>query len=206
MRPLILASSLLLTSAVPTSATGPKRKPAGPETAAKASFEAAKKLDWKRYAELLHPESLAEFRGMFVPVLKAAAKKGPREQADLLAMFDGAKDVKTVLAWEPKELFVRLMTGLSAKAPLKETFAGTTANVLGTVAEGADQAHVVLRITRKMGKVELSKVDVVTLKRSRGEWKVMLPGELRGVAETIKMMSGPATSTTREDAVPAERE
>ena len=78
MRSLTLACSLLLSSSLPILAAGPKRerKPDVPEMVAKASFEAAKNQDWKRYAELLHPDSLRDFRALFLPVLQAAAKHG----------------------------------------------------------------------------------------------------------------------------------
>src|SRR5580700_4779185 len=61
-------------------------------------MEATKKGDWKGYAELMHADSLEDYKKMWLPMLTAAAKKGPDKQADWLAAFDKAADLKSVIA------------------------------------------------------------------------------------------------------------
>jgi hypothetical protein len=119
-----------------------------------ASTQATQKRDWDALAALIHPDSLKDFKDMFVPVLQAAAKKGDAEQTDLLSMFDGAKDLKTVLAWEPKHFFASFAKGFTSKAPLNVPLVSGTIPVLGMVMEGADQVHVVVRATRTIGKTK----------------------------------------------------
>jgi hypothetical protein len=76
-----------------------------------------------------------------------------------------------------------------------------TIRVLGMVPEGSDQVHVVVRATRTIEKAEINRVDVVTLKRGGREWKMLLPSELRVVAETIKRLGPPGhDSATAKDA------
>jgi hypothetical protein len=173
-------------------------KPGAPEKVVLASFAAQRKLDWETYAGLMHPEGLKEFKDLLVPVLKGAEKKGREEQAGLLTLFQGARDLKTVLSWEPREFFLRFLKATASRSPLKANFTGTTAKVLGKVPEGANRVHVVVRVTRTMGKVKLSKVEVVTVKRSGAAWKVTMPEELRGLAQTIKMTRPPLKGSASE--------
>ena len=108
-------ASVLLTAASLAAADAPK--PADAEKVAAAASEAMTKVDWKAYAELMHPDSLTEFRKKIVPALEAADKAGKLNK-ELLGIFDGAEDLKTVLAWKPKEFFTRVMTSLS-KVPMR---------------------------------------------------------------------------------------
>jgi hypothetical protein len=187
MNILVLFPLLLLLAGEPK----PGDTDPAPEKVALASFAAQRKLDWEAYADLMHPEGLNDFKGLLAPVLRAAEKKGREEQAGLLTLFHGARDLKTALAWEPKEFFLRFQNATASRYPLKDNFTGTTAKVLGKVPEGANQTHVVVRVTRTMGKTKLTRVEVVTVKRSGGAWKVAMPEELRGLAETIKRTAPP---------------
>jgi hypothetical protein len=185
----------------------PEKESAAIDKVVAASGQAARKGDWDAFAALIHPDSLQNFKALFVPVLQAAAKKGGGGQADLLTLFEGAKDLKTVLAWEPKEFFVRFMKEY-ASAPLKVNCPSGTIRVLGMVPEGSAQVHVVVRAIRTIEKTEISRVDVVTLKRSGRGWKMLLPSELRVVAETIKRLGppGPASaSATAKDVAESEK-
>lgn len=162
------------------------RQVAAVEKVVIAALDAGQKHDWQRYTELVHPEAIKDFRAILAPALMAAQKENREDQAGLLSFFDGATDLKAVLAWEPKEFFVRFMKKADSQAPLKDKLFSTTTKVLGTILEGSDQAHVVTRVTLKRQKVEIRKVAVVTLKRSGSEWKVM-PTEWQELAETIKL-------------------
>jgi hypothetical protein len=175
-----------------------------------ASTQAARKRDWDAFAALIHPESLKDFKALFVPVLQAAAKRGGADQTDLLSLFDGAKDLKTIRAWEAKHFFVSFARGYTSRAPLNAPLGSATIRILGMVPEGADQVHVVVRATQMIAKTEISKVDVVTLKRSGREWKMLLPSELRVVAETMKRLGPPgatsASATATDVAEPEKRQ
>jgi hypothetical protein len=149
------------------------------------SLEAARKGDWKRYAELMHPESLEDYKKMWLPVFTAAAKKGPDSQADLLPAFDKAADLKSVIALKPKEFFVSSMKGM-ASLFLRQGIASPVnvdGKIIGTVHEGDDQAYVVVRTRWKFDGGEMTKVEVIALKRSGTEWKMMLPDVVRLMAE-----------------------
>jgi len=151
------------------------------------SMEAARKGDWKRYAELVHSESLVDYKNMWLPFLTAAAKKGPDTQADWLPAFDKAADFTSVTALKPKEFFVSSMKG-RASLFLRQGIASPVnvdGRIIGTVHERDDQACVVVRARWKSDGAEMTKVEVIALKRSGTEWKMMLPDVVRIMAETF---------------------
>jgi hypothetical protein len=178
-----------------------QRGDAAIEKVVAASTEAVRKGDWNRYADLVHPESLQDYKSIWLPVLQAAPKKGPETQADLLALFDKATDLKSVIALKPKEFFVRSMKGMAAtfrREGIPSNLNGDE-KIIGTVHEGDDQAYVVVRTRRKFGGAAMTQVEVVGLKRSGTEWKMMLPDSVRIMAETFRRTgwdtekSGPVT-------------
>ena len=152
------------------------------------NLEAAKTGDWKRYTDLLHPESLDDYKKMWLPALKAA----PDQQGQLLPLFDGAKDVQSLIDLKPAEFVTRSMKGIAAQFRPDEHPSPLAADtkIIGTVREGEDRAHVVVRSRRKFGEAEMVQVEVVSLKRSGTEWKVLLPDSIRILAETFSRLGG----------------
>ena len=166
--------------------TKPQRDDAAIEKVVADSMEAVRNANWKRYAELVHPESLEDYKKMWLPALTAAGKEGPDKQPDLLPLFDKAADLKSVIALKPNEFFVSSMNGMAPQFsegianPLK-----VDEQIIGTVHEGDDQAYVVIRTRTKFDRSEMTKVEVIALKRSGTEWKMMLPDVVRIMAETF---------------------
>src|SRR5262249_36865015 len=94
----------------------PQRDDAAIEKVVADGMEAARKGDWKRYGELMHPESLEDYKNMWLPALTAAAKGGPGKEADLLPLFDKATHLKSVIALKPREFFVSSMKGMASQS------------------------------------------------------------------------------------------
>jgi hypothetical protein len=170
----------------PAGETKPLRDDAAIEQVVAAGMDAARKMDWTGYAELVHPESLEDYKSMWLPVLRATAKEGRDQQADLLRTFDKATDLKAIMALKPKEFFVSSMKGMATQ------FSETAVNplnaeekIIGTVHEGDDQAYVVIRTRRKLDGAVMTRVEVIALKRSGTEWKMMLTDSIRILAETF---------------------
>ncbi|HLW68918.1 MAG TPA: hypothetical protein VKS79_26640 [Gemmataceae bacterium] len=150
------------------------------------SNEAAKKGDWQRYADFVDPQSLADYKKMWQPALTAAAKQGPDQQAELLKLFDNAADLKSIMALKPREFLAASMKGMAAQfkqGPVNPQNADH--KVIGVVHDGEDQAYVVVRMSQKFGTAEMTKVDVVGVKRSGAEWRMELPDVVRTLAETM---------------------
>jgi len=105
-----------------------------------------------------------------------------------LPLFAEATDLKSVTALKPKEFFVSSMKGMASQ--LRREGLPSTLNadvkIIGTVHEGKDQAYVVIRTRRKFDGAKMTQVEVVALKRSGTEWKMMLPDSVRIMAETFR--------------------
>jgi hypothetical protein len=160
-------------------------KPADAEKVAAAGLEAMSKADWKVYAELLHPDSLKAFRDVIVPALKAAARANKADR-ELLGIFGGAKDVETVLAWKPKDFFVKTMSALTRVPATKAMFTSRKAKVVGTVLEGKELAHVVVRVAVTVDTVEMKYVGVVQLKQHGSKWKLLADDLVTRLATGVK--------------------
>jgi hypothetical protein len=191
MNRLVACLCVLLLSVSVTVSRGedpkPQREDAAIETLVAESMDAGRKMDWKRYAELVHPESLQEYKNMWLPVLQVAIREGPEKQADLLSAFDKATDLKTLISLKPKEFFLSSMKGMESQ--LRGLNAGpleVDEKIIGTVREGGNRAYVVVRTRRKIAGTEMNRVEVVELKRSGAEWQLILPDSVRVLAETFR--------------------
>jgi hypothetical protein len=170
--------------------------------AAQTCLAALRKGDWKALAGHIHPESLAAFKAAVAPALKRAAapqvgKDGVPDFRDsiLLGLLEGAEP-KKLLALPPREFFAAFV---QATAPnmQRHLFAGMEARVIGTVGEGHDLIHVLYRGKGKVrfadgtddrGKEgvkklklvgEVTRLGVLTLKRSGKGWKALVPEEVQ---------------------------
>jgi uncharacterized protein (TIGR03067 family) len=80
--------------------------------------------------------------------------------------------------------------------------------IIGGVHEGDDQAYVVVRTRRKFDRAELTKVEVIALKRSGAQWKMVLPDLVRIMAETSgrtgqnTQTSGPVKDRADPEGIP----
>jgi hypothetical protein len=160
----------------------------------------AGKKDWTAYAKRMDPAGLKSFRDNWVPLLNTAAKNG--RDNDLLVLFDGARDVKTALAWTPEEFFARFMKG-STQAINANTEGKT--EVIGVVAEGKNVAHVVVRLKQKVPAGEHAVVDVMTVRKTDAGWKVDLPKELTVVAAVIRAQGAIETDTITVEIPPEKK-
>jgi len=145
-------------------------------------------LDWDEYAELMHPEALQDFKDLLVSVLEATGETDRATQMGLVSFFDGARDAEAVIALEPEELFAAFMRGVVSQSPqMREAFAGVDFEIIGTVYEGNDLAHVVYRMQMSLEGLDMTQVDVVSLRRSGTDWRMLLTGEFEGLAEQLKL-------------------
>lgn len=149
-----------------------------------ASLKATGAADWAGYADLVHPDSLQEFKAMWLPILQRAAKDAPAEQTELLSLFEKGSDLKVLIAMKPKEFFVSSMKGLTSKSAKVNVRRPTgDSKIVGAVREGSDLTHFVVR--SRIGNSGRTKVEVVTVRRSGMEWKMLLPDAIQGMAEAF---------------------
>jgi hypothetical protein len=151
-----------------------------PEAAAEQYLAAMKAGDWQRTAALMHPEALAELKGVFSLVAIADSTGvvvGP--------MF-GVPNATEFEALSPQEVYARVLGSVSRRAPqLITAMRGVQIQVLGSVREGPETAHVVYRLNMSADGVPSSRIDIISFRRSGDRWLGLLSGDLRSMAESI---------------------
>jgi hypothetical protein len=183
-RVLIPAFFLLLAlSGTLVEASEPPATPS-PESVVKDYVAAMKGGQYSRAAELMHPEALEKFRSMMLPLVEASA--GTDEANSLLAFFRGVKDVEALKKLSPAELFAAFFAGIAEASPaMKEALSTASTTTIGSVPEG-DVVHVVSRTSVTAEGIVINKMEVVSLKRAGESWRVLLSGEIEGIAQALK--------------------
>lgn len=150
------------------------------------ALEATKAEDWQKYATLMHPEALRDFKEVLVPALEAAAA-APDEGALVLRFFGNIKDAKKLLALPPDKFFAQFMQGVSTQIPqFRKALTGTEFKVIGTVYEMDGMAHVLYRASVKVDEIDVSQVDVISLKRDGQSWGMLMKAEFKAMAQQLR--------------------
>ena len=145
-----------------------------------AAFGSLAHGDFAAFAQAMHPEALAEFRQMMMPVLTMAAASGDTAQgvAEVLANFPGVTTVADLPKLEPEALFAGVLR--AGMAGMDSTsFAPPL--VVGGVMEGDSLVHLVYRMKTATGDTTVTTVSVASLKRSPAGWRFLLTGSLEGL-------------------------
>jgi hypothetical protein len=157
-----------------------------PEAVTRQYGAAMRANDWVGTAELMHPEALAKFRRMFLPLVDADTT------GQLCRRLFDASSAAELTALPDAELFARFFRTLVNDAPeLSGMFAGADLIPIGHVLEGNEIAHVVFRMKVAADGVTLTKVQAVSLRRLGQTWRVLLSGDFEGLATTLARRTGP---------------
>lgn len=167
---------------------GSLRAQATPEAAAEQYIAAMKSGDWSRTAVLMHPAALSELKGFFA-VMAAADSSG-----QVLQPIFRVPNATEFDALPPAEVYSRLLRTVTAGNPaLRDAMQGVRAEILGSVAEGPETAHVVYRMHMEVDGVPMARMDVLSFRRSGDRWMALLTGDLRAMAESLSraLRTGP---------------
>jgi hypothetical protein len=179
-------AALGATLVVPASNGVAQDRPETPEAVTRQFGAATRANDWVGTAQLMHPDALARFRSMFLPIV-AADSTGQLCQR-LFATTSAAE----VAALPDPELFARFFRTLVSGAPeLNGMFASADLVPVGHVLEGNDVAHVVFRMKVAAEGVTITKVQAMSLRRSGQTWRVLLSGDFEGLAAALARRTGP---------------
>ena len=161
---------------------------ATPEAVAKRQIEAMKSLNWELVARYTHPKALEQMQALFIPVViagSAASKDNPAAEEMMRIVFAG-KSADELSSMLPSAFFQIVMKGISGATPdFKFAMTGMDVQVLGSVKEGDNIAHVVYRLSRKMGEQVATKIAITTVERDGETWKAQLNADLENVARAI---------------------
>jgi|GEM_PF-1563583 len=177
-----IAAGILLPPSAPQKQAEPVYST--PEEAVQAYFAAMRDGGLGATGRLLHPEALARFREILIPLvdLKDSAGGNP-----VMAVFFGADaTIESVRAKTPLEFYTAFMTVASVMSGMSLVNLGDF-EIVGSVAEG-DMVHVLVRGQASAGPITAGGMEVASLKRYGEGWKILLSKNIEGLAEALRQL------------------
>jgi hypothetical protein len=161
---------------------------ATPESVAQAYFAALQQQGLSNAAEFMHPDELAKFKAMLLPVVAAEDAAGRHDLRE--AMFGANASMGDAESSSPGDFMRAFMRFVAARTKdAKPHF--DKIDVLGTIREG-EIVHVLTRLQVGAGDLSIQQMEVISLKPSGDEWKLMLTGQMEGLAKSLRARVPPA--------------
>lgn len=189
---LLLAPALGLPPAVSAQAAPAQRIDDSPADTVAAEFlRGFQSMAWAGLAQRLHPEALDYLR------LAIRIQIDADTTTWALTSLGGADSRAAFDARSSTEVFVGVMQWTQGNAPgLINSFVSRDAEVIGVVAERADTAHAVYRVTTHAYGAEPA-VQVATLARTAQGWKVIEAPEIRALHTALRRLPAPSGQQPR---------
>ncbi|OGS37667.1 MAG: hypothetical protein A2293_00370 [Elusimicrobia bacterium RIFOXYB2_FULL_49_7] len=157
------------------------------------SFSAYAQADKElQFSQFMHPEALKMFKeGMTVEI------DGQRQLSPVIAMgmtYDNSKvDEKSIIK-QDEDKFYDSISGLM-RGPEKDLYKHFKINYLGEVAQGESVRHIVYSTAVNYDKYQFSKVSIITVKKYKDGWLMMLPPETEERMFMMKLLHDAAATT-----------
>lgn len=175
-----VALSCLLACAWPLSAA--ELKPdMTPEQVAGEAYARMRAGDWPGAAETFDPAALKQFRGFF------GAQGETSPMAPMLQALLGIEDGKSLDTLDDTAFFAGFLQSMMGRMGGMVTLGGQ--QILGGVPEGADRMHLVARTSAEAMGLKMTNMEVVTLNRTPGGWRLALSGQMEGMAALFRKMA-----------------
>ena len=154
-----------------------------PEEVVSSYFEKLKTGGINTVAALMHPDELRKFREMLTPVIGDGLTSDP---AKTFQKFADPTDPTKIRKLTDAEFMNLFMEWVEAVQPgVTAILKGATVEAIGHIREG-EVKHVVVRMKMKSEGIEIEKMSVVSVKDFQGVPKMILTGEMKGMAEALK--------------------
>ena len=151
-----------------------------PEQAAVTYFNTLKSDGFEAAPRFIHPKELERFKSMLLPLFTA---KGSDE--NLSTLFFGEKMTSSeISAMEPEDFMAGFLSVVGAQMKSSKINLGET-NVIGTVKED-EIVHVLTRSSAGNEDFKLTKIEVISMIPDGSTWKLLLSGEMEGMAQALK--------------------
>lgn len=148
-----------------------------PDSVAADYWRAFQDRDFDRAAAMMHPEALAHFRDMMMEI-ESVSPETTQLMSEGLSSFEAAT---------PEEAFAGFMRGMTALTPeMGDIFGSTRTEIIGHVAENDSTAHVVTRSRMSSAGVDLTQMQVISMRRHEDAWRVLLSGEIGNLAGALR--------------------
>jgi hypothetical protein len=155
---------------------------AKPESVVQDYFAALQQNGLTSAADFMHPDELRRFKEMIFPILAAEDAAGRHDLRE--AMFGANATMGDAESASPADFLRAFMRFVAARmSDAKPHF--DRIEVLGAIPEG-DVVHVVTRVYVGVGDLAVRQMEVVSLKPSGDDWKLMLTGQMEGLAQALR--------------------
>lgn len=176
--------ALLLSLATFTAPVFADSASATPEQTMRAYFTALQTRGLESMVDFMHPDEARRFKDMLMPVYEFEA--AAQQRTLLSATFGEEASLDDVKA-APPEAFMRGMAKLMTAQTTEVGITFDSIEILGAVPEpGKGLVHVVSRVQAGAKGLTVTKLDVTTLKQHQGSWKIMLTGDMEGLAQALR--------------------
>ncbi|HYD49321.1 MAG TPA: hypothetical protein VEB21_13275 [Terriglobales bacterium] len=146
-------------------------------------FDTLRQGDWPAAAGHFSGRAQKQFRSMFTEVLDAVPQ-AEKDQA-YAAFFGDNVSPKQVGVLSDRDFMAKFFSGMLGR--VMKTIAVGSNNVVGTVYEKSDLAHVVSRTTvTGPGGVTAERMMVTSVEKDGDRWALALTGEIEGAAAAIR--------------------
>ena len=176
----VLACVLICSQAGWAAASQSQSKPksGSPEAVVSKALDAVNHGRVDEFASAMEADSLEDFRTAVVATIDTAVQRVG--EAKLLESFPGVKSAKALKTLDAPHLFAGVVRRLTSDPDMKKSLAKTQLDVFGHVDEGDDTAHVVYRTKLKFGETDIVRLNVATLRKEGGAWKMVIPEDFSG--------------------------
>lgn len=181
-----------------------------PEDVAQAYVQAIRERGVAASPEFIHPDELAKFKDMLLPLMvddDSPVGDGLRRVA-----FGEGFTADAVRAMDDAAFMAGFLDGVLGKQMESMGVALGEAQVIGAVREG-ELVHLVTRNKVDAPGLKMTSLEVISLKPYQDSWKLMLSGEMEGLAQAIKSRAdaaragaGVGGSSDGRDAPPADED
>lgn len=152
----------------------------GPEQVVAAYLEAFRQKQWTRCANLMHPGALQALKDALVDAVAEDSTSGLPG-----ALYGDGAPRETIRFAPPHELYARMLQVVYERTPeAKRVLDGFSARVLGSVHESDRLTHVIAR-TSVSGSSDITQVEVFSVQKTDGIWRMRLTTDIKDVAEAI---------------------
>ncbi|MBR9682609.1 MAG: hypothetical protein GOV02_02950 [Candidatus Aenigmarchaeota archaeon] len=161
------------------------------EFLAKLYFIKLQKKEWNEVAKLYTPEALKEFKSMITSPLEASSVEFPEEfSAGLFeGLFGSEKTIEDIKEMSDIDFFANFLRNSVEMA--SEAGGGVdfkSLNIIGSVSEGDSICHILARMYVEVGEMEFEKLEILSVKKIRDTWGIILQGQVKGMAKQFVKM------------------
>jgi hypothetical protein len=176
------------------------RAVATPELVAEQAMLAMRQGDYRGFAQLLHPDARRDLKTAFRFIAQSEAEQygaaavdggpeggpsGDAAEAEEGSAADGLpqevfgiRSLEEYDAMDSAVVVEKVFGFLEQQVPgLRAMLSGASGVVIGSVPEGED-VHLVQRTTVQLNGRDITQMEVITLRRFEGQWRMLLKAEM----------------------------